>query len=336
MNSSVEAISDPSESTHRSGRLAILVLAIAAVALLIPLPFGHRIFSVLGDLCHAPLFAALTLGGLRLARRAGWLPHSDGRSVVASIGFAISMITFSLTMEAAQYYSGRSATLHDAIANSLGTVAGLCLFWAWEPAALLRLRAMLKLVAAALLVMAWWYPTHALWDMAMAYQRFPLLGSFESPVEFQRWYVRGCDVQCSSRHVTNGNHSMRLNVKPGDYPGVTLIHMPGDWSRLDSLQVDMTLDAAAPVNSIVIEVKVIDLVGRGSYQQAARKRWTLQPGKTKRLVMSRDEIVNGPDDRRLELEHVRYVDLLVIKPQQPFSVFVDDFRLTLRQREEAS
>lgn len=313
--------------------VAIGLLVAAVVSLLIPLPFTGRIAVSIGNLAHAPLFGSLTLVALSLLQQVRPLKNLPSLWVRCGI-VALSLFTFGIAMEVLQKYSGRSAAWHDVMANGMGILAAACLFFAWQ---LPRMRPAVRWLPRALLTaagvclgIASWTPLAMLYDVAALHRDFPLLASFESSSELQRWYFRECQPQLTRQGATDGSYAMALAMQPTTYPAATMIEMETDWSAMKTLELDVTLDAAYPKASVEFIVKVVDAVHQSDDRDTFRSQWTLRPGQPQHIRITREEIVNGPDTRQLDLTKIQFVDLIVVDPKVTATLRIDALRLTLR------
>lgn len=329
--------------------IAGTALVFVIAGLLIPIPFGGRAAVALGDLMHAPLFGGMTLGVLLLWNFVWPIDVStpasepdlsmdgqsfaDGAFVVRSVVVGMALFLFGVGIEFAQAYSGRSFAIHDAVANGLGITAAL--FWYW--AMLVRkqrpgeksLPRTLRLATCVLLVVAWWGPVAMLLDVAAKYTQFPMLASFETETEFQRFFFRGCQPRRSKQDATTGKYSMEVLYEPGEYPSATLVEMIPDWSQVKSLCVDVTLDASHDLPQATFMLKVTDSDHNGKHEDTFRKQWDLGPGESVRVLIPRQALIDGPDDRELNLESMRFVDLMMLDVQVPTLVRIDALRLEL-------
>ena len=98
---------------------------------------------------------------------------------------------------------------------------------------------------------------------------------------------------------------------------------------MQTLEMDVTLDQSCPGGRAEFMVKVLDRLHR-HHGDTYRRQWTLVPGETTHLRITRDEIVSGPDTRQLELSRVQFVDLLLLEPIGATKVRIDNMRLKLR------
>lgn len=320
--------------------IAVTVVAVAITGLLIPIPFAGLAAKAIGDMAHAPIFGGLALGTLVLLQRFRPLPDPAPAEGARSTRFRVlrrCIIVFfafffsGIAIEFMQAMSGRTSDVKDVFANSLGILAAI--LW-WDSFFVRRVHAgskrLVRLLWASsgfLLAMAWWGPMQVLHDVYKIRAEFPLLGSFETDTEFQRWYFRECKRSRSRADATHGRYSMEVTYPPGDSTMVTLVELEQDWSEMKTLEMDMTLDASYPREDLTFTIQVIDEADETEKTGTYRGEWTLAPGKPQHIVISRDDIVALPRDREIDLSKIRYVDLMVLDPQVITKIRFDNLRL---------
>lgn len=232
-------------------------------------------------------------------------------------------------MEVLQSMSGgRSGTLHDAIANTLGVAAAVCAHaCTWFVTNRRHTVGVVFLTAAAaLLGIAWYRPARMLWDVIQVPRRFPLLASFESDIDFQRWYPRMSELSLSREHVSHGRRSLRVRFEPEDFTAITLFEMPTDWSRADAIEVDATLENGDDQEQVSLFIQIANERGTVSRQ----RRFELRPGKTQRLRWQ------GLKEEGIDLRDVRYVDLGIQDAAEPLTVYFDRLTLSLAGEETST
>ena len=316
-------------STKRRNKTRLLIAGVAVLALvfgalLVPIPFRGRSASALGDLVHAPLFGSLGLAVLwgwqqlrPLQRRQSKLGR---RLVLRGVSVWVTLSTFGLGMEILQSLSGRrSGTLHDTIANSLGVGAAVCAYACfWFLIHQRRIIGWTFLAAAAMLLgIAWYRPTRMLLDVLAVPHRFPLLASFETDLEFQRWYARDATLSQSHDYVTHGKHSLKVRYTPIDFTAITLFEMPFDWSGAETIEIDATLDPSHACETVTLFLQIFS----ETESITRTKEFVLRRGETVRVRW--EELSKAG----LDLADIRYVDVGISEPTEPVTIYFD--RLTL-------
>jgi VanZ family protein len=321
------------------GHLGIMLLVIATVlvaitALLVPIPFKGRVAHAVGNLAHAPLFGGLTLGVLRLLDRFRPIGPTGLSFAVRLTLVFVGLFAFGVVIELLQHRLGRTAAMHDVIANASGIFAATLWHWSrklnrYRPEQRLFSRALLA-AAGFMLAFAWWSPAATLRDVATMHRRFPVLASFESRVELRRWHFDRCQAKQTRQDATSGNYAMEISYQSGSDPAATMTSLASDWSAMKTLELDAVLDASYSGKSVQFMVKVVDQLCVNGHTDAYRGQWTLEPGQPQRIRIMRDEIVNGPDTRALDLSKIHFVHLVLMESAETTTLRVDRIRLTLQ------
>ena len=300
------------------------VLLVVVFGLAMPMPFVGRAGVAAGDLFHAPLFGGLALLAMYLLEQ---LRPTTGRPLLLrGILVGIGLVLFGISMEAMQYFVGRTATVHDAVANSLGILAAL--IWYSSRRYHGTVARFMMLAALVTLTVAWYPPFTIFKDVWAVHRDFPLLASFESSPEIDRWYFRECSGVRVAENATDGDYALEIQYQATPYPGATLVELHQDWSQIRSLEIDVIVKSA---EAVTFEMKVIDATINDTqdYEDLFKRQWMLESGKH-HLSVTRQEIVDGPPDRKTELSRIRYVDLIVVDPDQPVTLRIDNMHLVLR------
>lgn len=326
----MESRDPPLRQRRRVGRVLLIAGVVAVIGLLVPLPLSGRSASAVGNLFHAPLFGGLTVlvlwawNTLRpVSARLSWL----GRAVTTLVGLAV----VGGMMETLQAITLRSASIHDAIANTMGATAGAALFLGWQFSTTGR-RSVLPIVAAlgvtaALVWAASVDAVKTLVDVRRVTTGFPILATFESEAELHRWYFRDCWRTRSDSAVTQGDWSMRVRYGIADYPGLTLVELQPDWSSMKTLELDVSVDPRAADPVVRLVVKVTDRHHTEDHLDSFHRVYEIPRGESRSIQIDRQSLVDGPADRPLDLTSIRYLDLLLDQPTTPTVLYFDHVRI---------
>lgn len=304
--------------------------------------------GAIGDMTHAPLFGGLMWGLLIWMQSAR--PHAVGslnfwgRSGLAGLAlFAISLL-----VEVIQKSFGRSASVQDAMSNGLGILAAIALFVAWRihrerqtspsqyPSNSMKTPLpSVALVSGAMVCLAicWWDPVQKLNDVVNVHRRFPMLSSFETPYELQRWYFRGVQRSLTDQNVREGNHCLEMVVRgPSDklrrsLCGCTLFEMHGDWSDMNRLRMDVRFVSSSDAPILDFLIKVVDQDHTSSDDDCFRELVTVSAGDWHTLSFSREAILAGPAGRKMDLTRIRYLDVFPESPHGQTKIWIDNVRL---------
>lgn len=311
----------------------IVGLALAIYLLLMPIPFQGRASRALGDLVHAPLFGSMAIAAMMVMERLR--PLRDDFSALTIRGMTVILILSAAgaAMEVLQQTFGRSASTHDAMSNALGiTAAVLCYIgWRWNRFRIRRKHVSRACFASAgcLLALAWYSPSLVLRDVVNVDRQFPLLASFESPAEMGRFWFTHCRADRTRADATHGSYALEVEFEARSFPTLTLIELQHDWSQAEAMEIDVTLDAAHN-EPVTFAIQVLDGPRKDAEEDTYRGSWTLDPGVSKRIRISREELIEGPEGRELDLAKIANVDLSVVEPEVGTRIRIDRMWLQLR------
>ena len=294
-----------------------MVAALVLGALLAPFPPAGRPVDALTDLTHVPLFAAVAAGA------AQWLRRRRVRSVASLVLAWIFAVTLGLVIEVLQKLVGREASLGDLWADAAGAAAGVCLAATAAPFRPPRRRGLwwAAAAAAALLGSAW--PGLRLGDVARQRLRPSRLGTFEDGLELDRWSFDGSRAARSQDHATEGRYSLRVELRPGRYPGAGLTSPPPDWSAFAAVRCDLYLEGDAPLD---LRVKVEDTEHNGQFSDRFQRVVRVSPGAS-RVEIPLADVAAGPRGRRLDLSHVAQLRFFAVDLEGPRVLFLDGLTL---------
>lgn len=324
---------------HDTLRVAFVLVAVL-IALLIPVPFLGRIWTAIGDLVHAPMFATLALVWLWIWQRHWPLTeatateqssdaakHQGRRFARRGLVIWVTLTLFGIVMEGIQGMTGRSAAAHDAIANSLGVLAAIT-----ATGALMLVQCNRRMIAAlcgvfsvAMLGLAWTRSALIMADVIAVHHQFPLLASFESQVELTRWDHRESTARRVAQDVTDGRYALEVEFEATSSPVITLADMVPDWRGMAMLELDATLDANSPGREVMLLIKVIDDSddGIGAFGKLVR----LERGQPQRIQIPLGEFESEKAGDTMDLRKIIYLDIGPLEPGFAATIRLD--RLTL-------
>jgi hypothetical protein len=229
---------------------------------------------------------------------------------------------FGLAIEVIQPFFGRDASWQDVWTDAYGSCAGV--LWArGRIVASRHIRIGVLAAGGVVFLVAVAGPLAVLTDAAMQRIEMPRLASFEDRFELSRWEWSGCHVERSGEYATHGNWAMRVDLKPGRYPGVTLAHPVHDWSGFDELVIDVHLAGELPLDLIV---KIKDRENNNSYYDRFHKTIRLLPGEN-RIRIALGEVARAPSERTMDLRQISSLSLFVVSLDSPGTLFLDNLCL---------
>ena len=314
------------------GVVAVLVVLVT-VGLLAPIPHYGRVSGTIGDLCHTPLFMAVTATLLWAGERL-WPSSKPGRTgtavmagVMGRIAGAIALVLLgSIAMEVIQDFVGRNASWKDVRANAWGIVAGCVLHVGWIRAVGGHGRQFWLAAAVAMgcVIISSRRPVAVLMDVRKVHTEFPLLSDFESKVEFGRWYVHNGGRGQSRHLVTHGRWGGVAKLQPSDHAGFTLIEMHPDWTGYRELVFDIEIDEQTSQDVQRLLVQVVGQSDPAQRHPVIQYRFDLAPGQRRTI---RCPLGKSADNPAFDLARVQFLDLHLLSVTESVHYHLDHVRL---------
>ncbi|MEM6689285.1 MAG: hypothetical protein AAF664_07665 [Planctomycetota bacterium] len=307
--------------------LAAAFALVPVVLLLVPLPIGGRVGPSLGNMCHGPLFACLTIVGIWLwnART----PPSGTAGFWRACIVAALLTLAGAGMEFVQAFFGRTPSIHDGLANAFGAFASVGGFIARSSRT--ATRRVLGLISMITLIgWTWKAPIASIADHYQHPREWPTIDSFERAAGLERWYTaqhkmirkRGIDG------VTEGQYAAQILFEEGERGWVTLFEFRSDWIDFDTFELDATLPHG--IDDASIAIQLVSKSSKTDELAVARKDFELFAGQTETLKLpyltsSKDSSDVGAP--ALRADRMMYVDIHWIS-KFPGSVVLDNLRLS--------
>jgi VanZ family protein len=294
---------------------------ILAVLLFLGGPGYHspRSTSAAWDLGHILLF--FVWGSLLLT----WKPVREAPPA-RQWGIAILFcVVGGVVTEGIQFLVGGDASLGDLLRDQVGGV--IALSWVSPSSHILSRgrRRMVRGLSVVLLLVASLPLAVAVADEGIARAQFPLLADFETPFEKDRWEggARASVDRSVSRH---GNASLRVEMEPSLYSGISLVYFPRNWKNYHFLRLEVFNPAS---EEIPITCRIHDRrheEGEQAYEDRFNRTLLLRPG-WNGLGIDLSEVAGAPHSRKMDLGEIRGLGLFATKLSAPRTVFVDYVRL---------
>lgn len=291
---------DSPYDTARTTLRVAAASALVALVLLAGMPSGPKIYAVLNDAAHAPVFGALALlllGQLRCASR---------RQTVGLFGVAFLLaVSIGIGVELIQGMIGRDASLKDVGTDTLGAACALGLAGWWRARGR---RGLEQFVALGVAALAGGLALVPIAKAAAAYQHrasiFPVLAEFNSSLDL--YFASPVDAMISRGPLPDdwieesGPTSLRLMATGGDYPGI-VTEPARDWRGWSTLKLDITNPGK---QALQLHVRVDDGSQKLRYEDRFNRRFWA-PGATRTVLsIPLREIEKGSMNRSLNLGDV--------------------------------
>lgn len=278
---------------------------------------SSRLLASGKDWAHFPLFASLAALLLFL-----W-PRRHQSALFKASRVAGLAIVLALLVEIIQPLAGRSATMMDWLLGAAGSLAAVAVYLALRSANWKSRRSLI--LASALLLLAATMPVLLiLVDRVSAWRAFPLLDSFERPVESSRWRADGCVLERVEEHATHGRHALRMAVPEfhDERPGAYLNDGSMDWRGYRQLTLDVFLESDAERIMLIL---LDDRLGAPRRDRAVLTV-ELKPGPN-RVALDLPALAFAMDGRPLTLNHIASIGLYMKSVQPGDAIYLDQLKL---------
>ena len=284
--------------------------------MLTPLPDLGYLFGSLVNFMHIPVFAVLSLvvwilTGPLFVRK----PVLKAFVVWLIVGF------IGVFFEFLQYRSGRTASLHDVIANLLGSGMLLCFLLSTivvKP----RFQKVWRGISIACLLLALYTPLMEVYDVLRMRLDFPRIADFEARHEMNRWRSGNASFCRSDFFGVDSDYSMHIEFYPGEFSGVWIPYAVPDWSGYSKL----VLHVSVPPKSepIPLMLKLEDLHHNGTLEDRFQTEFNLEPG-SHRLEISLDDVKLA--HRKFDLSQVEMLQFMLWDQEDSHDIYVDAIHL---------
>lgn len=299
-------------ASHRPIRSSsiLLIAAIALIALVLgtSLPAWPKIFGVLNNFAHAPVFGAFALIVLRLLCTLRSSPGARASNYL--IAFAVAVCAGGL-VEFVQIFTDRDANLEDLVTDALGAGCALGIVAALDrqlwPA---QFRPVGRVAAVVLGLCCGLWALFPVGQAAVAYfdraANFPVVARSASPRDL--YFIRGGRARLSlqplpERWARPGDDalSLRIDFTAPVWPGASHDEPEPDWRGYSTLALDVTNPDETPLR---LTVRVHDVAHDQRYEDRFNRTFEVPPANRVALRIPMSDILSGPVGRPLDLAHV--------------------------------
>jgi hypothetical protein len=151
-----------------------------------------------------------------------------------------------------------------------------------------------------------------------------VLFDFESDSELDqlRWKCHTL-FSLSDEHATHGKRSLKLELFPSDYPGLTPMLKENDWGRYKALCFDIYNPGE---KQIQVSVRIDDKNGYPDYAEQYNKSFNINPGMNQ-MSIPLNTLVTSGTERKLDLKNIYRVLIFMVRPEKKVTLYLDYMRL---------
>jgi VanZ family protein len=312
----------PAERRHR--QIVVIAgsfLVFALTALLVPLPFRNRAWEEIADLLHIPAFGMINYLALTIVTY-----HFPSRWRVPLLVTG-AVIALGAGIEVMQGILSRNASLGDVLRNALGASAALLIHQSMRLEYPRRLGWSLRSFAALFIAAGVLPPGLALLDMYAQHRQFPVIASFNSRAELQRWYIGSAQVNVRLLPWPGGRSTARVTFLPGEYPAVRLMHMHRDWTQHEALVTELTHSPESKSERVLVQVRISKQKIHPIPKRSFAKVFEIQRGESVEIRIPLDDVRRGPAEGELPLDWIGSVEFTALQLSEPATVEISPILL---------
>jgi hypothetical protein len=289
--------------------IALTLVAILLVAVVFaPVPGDTRWIRTLHNSAHAPIFGCVALLVLVVVRVH---PKLSAFGLVWQYVIAlVSAICLGGLTELVQILAGRDASVEDVLHDSVGALASLGIFAAFDSRVTAWPRArVIRFMAAAIGLVFLGVAAAPVTRAAIKYQqrdaRFPVLADLSH--HYDRYFILQNSSEFSPAKLparwaaAPGESAMRVRLLNGPYPAMIFIELRPDWSAYSTLAVDLT--NPTPLN-LQLALRVHDAAHDNQVADRFNRIFEVPAGTRKVIRIPLSEVAAGPTTRTLDLRRV--------------------------------
>ncbi len=281
--------------------------------------YSARYFKAFWNLGHIVFFSLLPYFIFSRLRR--W---QSNFLIQAMLTFGMCIV-FGAIIEFLQYDSLRTPDMGDVFRDVIGGMVGIFFLLPSRKTIQRKLLGVFQVITVCLVGLQVYPFITALCDEYFAREQFPILSSFETPWEVERW-SGSADYAIDDCVYLDGEYSMRVLLNTNMYSGVSLKYFPENWEGARSFRFSVY----NPSEEILfITCRINDQrhnEGQQLYEDRFNRRYSLPIGWST-IEIDIEDLKTAPKTRRMDLRHIKGVGLFATQLPHPLVIYIDDVRL---------
>lgn len=280
-----------------------------------------RSFGKLWNLGHVVLFILFVL-----VLYTDWKKLDDRSLTLQWVMVASLSGALALSTELAQTLVERDFDLFDIFRDMVGCVIGMMILGKTGISGR-KAERYVRIVIVAVLVVITSFPLFlSLADELIAARQFPVLGSFETPLEIGRWWADG-EISISKDIHLSGHSSLKTEYTTKKYSRLTMDYSLGDWDGYDSFHFSF-------FNPDTSDLKIICRIHDSrhkdhdsAYSDRFHETFILKSGWNS-IEIPIEDIRSAPATRKMELSELEAVSFFVVSLPENRIVYLDEVYLS--------
>jgi VanZ family protein len=240
----------------------------------------------------------------------------------------VASLLLGLAIEYLQSLIGRESSLRDLVFDLNGSLLALCgfviggtlLLQKWTRRILYTLTLLISIYAIAPL-------TIAVIDEIHMHSSFPLLASFNSPLETGRWRGKIEIVKLISEK--GEDRALQVQLNTDHYSGVSLVYFPRDWRAYQQLQIELFNPGRTP---LALTFRIHDdkhyPLGQGDYYDRYNRSLTMVPGWNS-IAIDLADLASAPINRDMDLANIQALGLFSVDLPKARDIYLGELKLVI-------
>lgn len=280
----------------------------------------HRLIKDIWDVGHLVLFGLLSYSYFNR-------PTKARVSIVYKMVFTTgACLILGAATEALQLLVHREFSRGDIINDVIGGYLGLLSLSILDKRQALTCRITATVILVLLLAAGLRNMGKHSFDEINMRKQFPVLASFESKLEIERWEHKLVNLKLSQQYIKSGLYSLEVEYLRGRYPNILLKHFKPDWSGYNKLEFSVYNPSHQELK-FAINVYDRKYIKDGrKYNDSFSKSVTFKPG-WNNIGISLQDIIKVPGGRSMNIHRIQGFSLFADRLEQPVTIYIDDLHL---------
>jgi len=151
-----------------------------------------------------------------------------------------------------------------------------------------------------------------------------VLFDFETDAELDQIHWKCFTLfSLSKKYATRGTKSLKVELYPSNYPGLTPKLAINDWQKFKAIGFDIYNPKKAKT---AIVIRIDDQKEHPDYADRYNKRFVLKPG-ANHIRIPLDSLITSGTNRPLNLKKIQRLIIFMSHPQKKHVLFLDHIRL---------
>lgn len=143
----------------------------------------------------------------------------------------------------------------------------------------------------------------------------------ETDLDMLNWKCKTL-FSLSNKHVTAGKKSLKLELYPSSWPGLTVDNFGPDWSKYRALMFDVYNTENTSLN---FTFRIDDKINP-SFNDRVNDTMIIDPGEN-HLTIILSHLITTKTKRNLNLTNIKKIVLFLANPKKKRVVYLDNLRL---------